>query len=655
MSTVLCKVKTANCSFLATLAIGDVKIKLVVGNRTVLWTLKNCLHVPDVPVNLISVGALQEHHMSVAFSFQKTTIPFPLDHPHLSGVSFDAHVTCHLSLLDLDFVLPASVLPITLHLFTPAQNSPELWHCHFGHLGHKASKDMLTGDYATGVHKPSLPYPTAVWCIPCLIRKSPQAPYANNAKCAVAVCDLVHIDTCGPFPTLTPKKEAFFTIFLDNASNYGVTMLLTMKDSVFSAWKKIEASWELHSGNHIKAVHCDSAKEFTGGQFSAHLHSHGTTMQVTAPYAHTQAGKAEHYVCTIEDGVQTLLADTKLPPSFWGDAALTTQYLHNCLPTSTLPQNVTPYKIMHGIKPNLDHLRAWGCQCFPAIPPELRSKGGPHQFEAIFVGCEDNCVGWHVHDMAGKYHFSRDVIFNESTPGHLSPCHGLPLNLSLLPPPSTVPNPKSQPPPTSSIPNTNITSLPTPVLTDAIHIRNHIATHSTTNSLPKPTQHYNDIDIISLFISLNDATQLLPPSLPDLPPNYTLLLHDCFLSAPLPFLHNHSWDLSKPPKSYHEATMQPDGSIWMSAMQQEVDSLTARHAFEWTTLPPGQKAVGVRWTYDYKYNPDGFIIQGKEKVQLVTQGFSQRPEDFGETYAPVVKISSVRILLALLIISILRL
>jgi Reverse transcriptase (RNA-dependent DNA polymerase) len=71
-----------------------------------------------------------------------------------------------------------------------------------------------------------------------------------------------------------------------------------------------------------------------------------------------------------------------------------------------------------------------------------------------------------------------------------------------------------------------------------------------------------------------------------------------------------------------------------------------RKAFERTTLPAGRKAVGVRWTYDYKYHPDGSIIQGKEKARLVAQGFSQRPEDFSETYAPVVKLASVRILLS---------
>src|SRR5271168_2625972 len=81
-------------------------------------------------------------------------------------------------------------------------------------------------------------------------------------------------------------------------------------------------------------------------------------------------------------------------------------------------------------------------------------------------------------------------------------------------------------------------------------------------------------------------------------------------------------------------------------MKREFDSLEARKAFERTTLPPGRKAIGVCWTYDYKHHPDGSIIKGKEKARLVAQGFSQRPEDYGETYAPVVKLASVRLLFA---------
>lgn len=639
-------VKTANCGFLTTLAIGDVKIKLMIGNKTISWTLRNCLHAPDVPINLISVGALQEHHMSIVFSFQKTTISFPPDHPDLSGLSFDAHVMRRLSLLNLDFILPP-IAPVALHLFSSPQNSPELWHRRFGHLGHEATRNVLNGNYATGITKPLVPYPASSKCIPCLIGKSPQTPYTNNAKRALAVGDLVHIDTCGPFPTLTPKKEAYFTIFLDDRSNYGVTTLLTTKNGVFPAWKRVEASWELLSGNHIKAVRLDGAKEFTGGQFSNHLLSKGIAMQVTAPYAHAQAGKAERYIRTIEDGIQALLADAKLPPSFWGDAALTTQYLRNRLPTSTLPPNVTPYEVMHGTKPSLDHLRVWGCQCFPSIPPELRTKGGPRRYEAIFVGYDENRIGWRVRDLTGKYHFSRDVVFNETTPGHLSPHRGLSVDHSLLPSPSIVSQQTPDSQTSSPPPNTNPNPLPIPTITDAIHTRNLLTrtTRSSTNSLPKPTRHYNDINIISLFTSLNAIESLTPPT-SNIPITHTSLFYDCFLSAPLPFLRNRSWDLSKPPNSYHEATTRPDHSVWLAAMQREFDSLEERKAFVRTTLPPGRKAIGVRWTYDYKYHPDGSIIRGKEKARLVAQGFSQRPEDFGETYAPVVKLNSVRILLA---------
>ena len=54
----------------------------------------------------------------------------------------------------------------------------------------------------------------------------------------------------------------------------------------------------------------------------------------------------------------------------------------------------------------------------------------------------------------------------------------------------------------------------------------------------------------------------------------------------------------------------------------------------------------ARSCHNTKYNPDGSIIRGKEKGRLVAQGFSQRPEDFDETYAPVAKMTSIRIILA---------
>jgi len=59
-----------------------------------------------------------------------------------------------------------------------------------------------------------------------------------------------------------------------------------------------------------------------------------------------------------------------------------------------------------------------------------------------------------------------------------------------------------------------------------------------------------------------------------------------------------------------------------------------------------RKAIGLHWCYAYKYNPDGSIILGKEKAHLVVQGFSQCPEDYGNIYSPVMKMTSICLVLA---------
>ena len=181
-----------------------------------------------------------------------------------------------------------------------------------------------------------------------------------------------------------------------------------------------------HDAKVIK-VQLDGALEFTKGLLGDHFTKQGIVVQQTTPYAHQQNGKIKRYVRTIKEGGQMLLADSGLPMSFWGWAVLTSQYLHNRLPSSTLPINTTPIEAISGKKPNLSHLRVWGCQCFIAIPPKLRTKGGPRHFEGIFVGFEEDRVGWSVRDLNGKLHFTRDVIFNEDLSGQL----GIPRSLSL--------------------------------------------------------------------------------------------------------------------------------------------------------------------------------------------------------------------------------
>ena len=433
-------VKTANCGFLQTLARGSVRFRVTSGGRTVTFILNDCLHAPDAPINLISVGALTEKDAIFTFMKDRTVISFPPDHPVLPSFSFDATVIRRLSFLNCDFVLP-SIAPASQltdppsplldltdmalsAMFTPALLTPELWHRRFGHLGLEATRAVLTKNYATGlIHTGTF---QRSHCIPCLVGKSPQQPYSHNGNRSTVPGDLLHMDTCGPFPTLTPQKHSTFLASLDDCTQFGFTDLHQRKSQSYDSYRHNEATIELVTGNRICAVRCDGALELCQGRLGDHLRGRGIAIQTAAPYAHQQNGRIERYIRTLVDGMQALLADTLLPPSFWGDALSTTRYLRNCLPSSVLPADVAPYKGFHRTKPDLSHLRVWGCQCFVAIAPELCVKGGPRRYEAIFVGYEESRVGWRVRDLKGAYHFSRDVIFNESVPGHLSSITSLP-------------------------------------------------------------------------------------------------------------------------------------------------------------------------------------------------------------------------------------
>ena len=56
--------------------------------------------------------------------------------------------------------------------------------------------------------------------------------------------------------------------------------------------------------------------------------------------------------------------------------------------------------------------------------------------------------------------------------------------------------------------------------------------------------------------------------------------------------------------------------------------------------------VGCRWLFNYKYNAAGEVE--RSKARLVAQGYTQREGiDYHETYAPVVRMASIRVLLSI--------
>ena len=98
------------------------------------------------------------------------------------------------------------------------------------------------------------------------------------------------------------------------------------------------------------------------------------------------------------------------------------------------------------------------------------------------------------------------------------------------------------------------------------------------------------------------------------------------------------------PLTYKEAKACEHSNKWELAMQEEIKALHSNNTWDLVELPKGRKAIPNKWVYKIKTVDD----KPKYKARLVAKGYAQtKGIDFQEVFSPVVKMTTLRVLFAI--------
>ena len=300
----------------------------------------------------------------------------------------------------------------------------------------------------------------------------------------------------------------------------------------------------------------------------------------------------------------------------WCEVASTVLYLKDFIPTVRCP-DTTPFEDWRGLKPDVSHLRPFGCSAYAKIPTETDGgKLAPRSLKCVLIGYFGRDAYRLFDKSTGKMYRSRDVIFEEgignrtlsaqpvSNEGEIDHVILQPadnsqpiLNPGLVPihiaiesiPPQLVPQP--------ALPHSQAIS------------RRPTRAKQPSGALLRSQESEKEVGEAA-NAGMGWATDGPPTRIQSAYIESTALA--TAVTSPLPDPENF-WL----PNSYSEAMTRPD--IWSGPIEKELKVMKERNVWEEVDPPSDVRTIGTRWTFTNKF--DSNINLTDRKARLGREGF----------------------------------
>ncbi|KAG7599411.1 Reverse transcriptase RNA-dependent DNA polymerase [Arabidopsis suecica] len=279
----------------------------------------------------------------------------------------------------------------------------ELWHKRLGHPSSTILNLLQLSSSSSSFDSHS--------CEICIRAKHSRDSFPLSNTTSHKAFDLIHCDLWGPYRTTALCGSRFFLTIVDDYSRAVWIYLLTSKQEAPMHLKNFLALVERQFSTQVRTVRSDNGSEFIClRDFFAEKGIIHETSCVGTPQ---QNGRVERKHQHILNVARALRFQANLPIEFWGYCALTAGYLINRTPTKLL-HGKTPFELVYGRPPPLDHLRVLGCLCFVHNQKHGGDKFASRSTKSVFLGYPFAKKGWRVYNLeTGVVSVSRDVIFKE--------------------------------------------------------------------------------------------------------------------------------------------------------------------------------------------------------------------------------------------------
>ena len=353
------------------------------------------------------------------------------------------------------------------------------------------------------------------------------------------------------------------------------------KNEVFKKYKEFETATTGGGDLKIATLRSDNGGEYLSGEFKEYLEHKGVHHELTVPYSPEQNGVAERMNRTLLESARTMIAHAGLPDSYWAEAVATAAYVRNRSPTRALKVASTPYEAWYGRKPNIGHLRVFGCVAYAHIPDVARQKLDKKAERFRFIGYSIASKGYRlIDDKTKRVVIRRDVVFNETDFG---PC---------------------------------------------------------SNGLPTKAREVLEVDSeVESVTTTEESTEAEPRRSARTHRPVVRFGIDEYCDSAICHVACFAGEIQQP-RTIEDALSSDHSKERKEAADAEFKSLSENDVWELVEPPPGRNIVKSKWVFRVKYKSDGTIK--RFKARLVAKGYSQIPGlDYDETFSPVVYFPSI--------------